>query len=275
MSTIVSAIIPTFNDARYLAEAVASLRRAARTVALEVLIIDDGTTDPGSLKELSRIAERDCDVQLIKKQNGGLAAARNTGLDRATGQFIQFLDADDVLIEGKIDHQVEVLESGSHDAAIGAYIFGNAELSDWWHPVEDMFPAEFTPEEFVRSWEVTLSIPIHTALFRAQALSDLRFDATLPAKEDWVFWARFAASDPHVVFAPQQPCVVYRHRDSSMTGDRRGMAAAWLLAFKRLQWVWEPFGDAEVRQILELFWDRYDLRQPFVMTAGSQSRSAR
>lgn len=257
--TTVSVIIPTYNDAAYLADGIASVRRAAENAALEILVIDDGSTDPAAIDELERVARENSDVRVITKQNAGLAAARNTGLEIASGEFIQFLDADDLLVAGKIDQQVGLLSGKSLDVAVGAYVIGNESLTEWWEPEVSMFPREFTPAEFVRAWELSLSIPIHAGLFRAAALHGLRFDTALVGKEDWVFWTQLASRSRRVAFCPESPCVIYRHRETSMSRDRRLMAGAWLTAFRQLHWVWGDMDGAEVKHVLQNFWGRYHL----------------
>jgi len=86
---LVSVAIPCFNQARFLNDAIASVRRQ-RYAPVEVVVIDDGSTD-----ETGQIAAA-AGVQLYPQRNAGLSAARNAGLERARGEFIVFLDADDV-----------------------------------------------------------------------------------------------------------------------------------------------------------------------------------
>lgn len=90
---LVTVIIPVYNVERYLKECLDSV--VNQTYAnLEILCIDDGSTD-GSPGILSEIAEKDQRVVVIRQENSGVAKARNAGLDRAAGDYIAFLDADD------------------------------------------------------------------------------------------------------------------------------------------------------------------------------------
>ena len=98
---LISVVIPCFNQARYLAEAIESARSPEYTV--EIIVVDDGSTD-GS----GDVARRH-DVVVIVQENRGLAAARNRGLDAASGTFVIFLDADDRLLPGGIDIAVRAL----------------------------------------------------------------------------------------------------------------------------------------------------------------------
>ena len=91
MSAGISVIIPVFNGANFLAQAIESARAQSLQPA-EILVIDDGSTD-----ESARIASGFGGiVRCVSQENGGLSAARNTGLSQAAGDFIAFLDHDDV-----------------------------------------------------------------------------------------------------------------------------------------------------------------------------------
>jgi glycosyltransferase involved in cell wall biosynthesis len=97
-----SIIIPSYGQARYLREAIESA--LAQTVKCEVIVVDDGSTD-GSLKIAEEYADR---LKVIKQVNKGLAAARNTGIMNATGDWILPLDADDILMVNCVEKLMEL-----------------------------------------------------------------------------------------------------------------------------------------------------------------------
>ncbi len=103
---LVSVIIPAFNAEKYIAETVKSV--LSQTYPnIEVLIIDDGSTD--NTFEVAQLY-RAKNIKVFSQVNKGASAARNNGLKSAGGKYIQFLDADDFLSEDKIELQVELLE---------------------------------------------------------------------------------------------------------------------------------------------------------------------
>lgn len=106
MTPLVSIIIPVYNCQTYVLEAVESVL-AQDYPAKQVIVIDDGSTD-GSIQKLQSLGDA---IELICVPNGGPARARNTGIARARGEFIAFLDADDVWLPGKLTAQVTYLES--------------------------------------------------------------------------------------------------------------------------------------------------------------------
>jgi glycosyltransferase involved in cell wall biosynthesis len=95
-SSLVSVVIPCFNHARYLREAIGSVA-AQSYPRWEIVVVDDGSTD-----ETSSIANGSAPVRYIHQQHGGVAAARNLGLAHSAGEFIVFLDADDRLLPGSL-----------------------------------------------------------------------------------------------------------------------------------------------------------------------------
>jgi glycosyltransferase involved in cell wall biosynthesis len=106
MKPLISCIVPAFNAERYLGEALDSIL-AQTWRPIEVIVVDDGSTD-GTAQVAERYGER---IRYIRQANGGPAAARNRGLDAATGAFIAFLDADDLWHEDKLTRQMARFEA--------------------------------------------------------------------------------------------------------------------------------------------------------------------
>ena len=102
---IVSVIIPAYNTGEYVADAINSVIRQT-LLNTEIIVVDDGSTDNtiGMIKNID-----DPRIRLIEADHQGASAARNRGLNEATGEYIQFLDSDDILSPDKIEMQLEVL----------------------------------------------------------------------------------------------------------------------------------------------------------------------
>ena len=101
---IVSIIIPCYNKGRFLEDALNSVLSQIYT-QWECIIIDDGSTDNTEQIALN-YTRLDSRFRYIKKQNQGVSATRNLGLAQATGNFIQFLDPDDIIYPNKISTQI-------------------------------------------------------------------------------------------------------------------------------------------------------------------------
>jgi hypothetical protein len=120
-SPLVSVIIPCYNVEDCIEECMESVLDQTYGGQIELLCVDDGSTD-GTLRILEEYAES-YHLKVIPGEHQGASAARNTGLRLATGQYIQFMDADDILFPGKIEHQMKLcLEQGMPDMIAGAFI---------------------------------------------------------------------------------------------------------------------------------------------------------
>lgn len=118
-----SIIIPTYNRINYLIEAVESCLNQTNN-NIEVLIIDDGSIDSTEKIITRKIKEnwKDYDIFYFKQKNAGASAARNKGLELAKGEYIQFLDSDDLLHPNKIELQEQYLNEDTD--TVGCSCFG-------------------------------------------------------------------------------------------------------------------------------------------------------
>lgn len=222
---VISVIIPCYNQGRWLEDALLSVYRATRC-PVDIILVDDGSTEKETLRLLPELAER-YQARLITQKNSGLSGARNTGLAHARGEFVQFLDSDDLLLGGKIDQQLAL---GAADISISDYFLCNAWCGDWRLLIPSTvkgFP--FTRESFLRNWERGLSIPIHCGLFSRRILEGFSFDRTLEAKEDWLMWIALSGRDASVTFL-DRPAILYRQHSHNMGRDSLRMGAAYLRA---------------------------------------------
>jgi glycosyltransferase involved in cell wall biosynthesis len=103
---LVSVIIPLYNAQKYVAESIQSIINQTHT-NWELIIVNDGSTDNGL--EVAQKFESD-KIKVFSQKNKGASAARNYGIREAKGEYIQFLDADDLLSTNKIERQIEALE---------------------------------------------------------------------------------------------------------------------------------------------------------------------
>lgn len=116
MNQLVSVIIPMFNAERWIAETLASVEAQTYPAELvEIIVVDDGSAD-ASAKIVAKQFPR---VNLLRTPNGGASRARNAGTAVARGTFIQYLDADDLLVRDKLVRQIQALENTGADVAYG------------------------------------------------------------------------------------------------------------------------------------------------------------
>lgn len=230
----VSVIVPCYNQGEYLDDALLSAEHAYRG-PLEVIVVDDGSTEPRTLAALRRLRSERATLHVVRQPNGGLSAARNAGLARASGEYIQFLDADDLLVPGKIDRQVDHFTVVPRlDVSISDYMLCD-EKRLLCSNVESMLPtSRFEIPDFLFRWERGLSIPIHCGLFRRAALAGMRFDESLRAKEDWLFWSTLKIRHARMAYLPLRGAV-YRQHAQSMRRSYRRMGDSWICAAAKIR----------------------------------------
>ncbi len=182
---LVSVVLPTFNRAH-------SLPRAMRSVLdqsyrnLELIVIDDVSTDDTE-RVVAAIAAGDSRVRFVRRErNGGAAAARNTGIRQARGDFIAFQDSDDELLDCKLARQVPALQAGGDGKVlcVSSYlVYQQGTRGASWLLGRDSMTY---PDDLRRQALVTFFFTTPTWLARAQTLRDLGgFDETMRCWEDW------------------------------------------------------------------------------------------
>lgn len=184
---ILSVIIPVWNGARYLAEAIASVL-AQEAPPLEVLVVDDGSTD-----DSAAVAERfGGPVRCLRRPHAGLAAARNAGLDAARGAFLLHLDADDLLPPGSIAVRMAVLTARPDVGLVVGF------LESFLSPELD---AETAARFAVPGAPQPGGLP-GASLVRARFAARVgRFDTSLPGSPDldWMMRAHEQGTPPVVI----------------------------------------------------------------------------
>ena len=125
-SDLVSVIIPAYNAEKHILECVNSVLEQTYS-NLEIIIVNDGSTD-STLKLIKSI--QDSRIVLIDQENQGCSSAKNSGLDCATGNFIQYLDADDVLSQDKIESQLRKIGTSQDTIAVCKTVVFHSDINE-------------------------------------------------------------------------------------------------------------------------------------------------
>jgi glycosyltransferase involved in cell wall biosynthesis len=213
----ITVIIPCYNQAHYITEALESVRKQTFS-NWECFIIDDGSID-ATREKVIPFVRSDHRFQYFFQTNKGVAYTRNRGLDMASGDYIQFLDSDDYLDEPKFELQLEqILQEKSlavvscdyrilHGPSGRMRLFRISPFINRREPLKDL----------ILNWEVELSIPPHSLLFDARIFKEygLRFDQDLKNHEDWDCWVSVLRCNPKFLIVPKK-LATYRIHPMSM-----------------------------------------------------------
>ncbi len=186
----ISIVVPVYNAELYVEDTVNSI--LAQTFAdYELIIIDDGSAD-GSPQICDRLAEQDARVKVIHQPNGGVCAARNKGIELATGDFICFIDADDyieptmlqVLYDNAIEHNVDIsccgiVQTSLQGVSNDGYCTGTRRLIT---DMESLIKKFFTDPEY----KEVLYGP-NNKIIRADIVKAVGFDKRFRIGEDLLF----------------------------------------------------------------------------------------
>jgi len=199
--TKISVIIPTRNRAEMLQRAIESAENAGKDI--EIIVVDDASTDEteSSCRNSAGI------VYLRMGSNVGLARARNAGISKSTGEFIAFLDDDDLRLPGSLDVQAKMLE---RNETLG-FVYGQVQIGDpkTCLPTGEVRPGRCPTGDIF--WQLLRGnfIYVPSVLVRKQRLEAIGlFAQDVPGTEDWDAWLKLAAT--FTVDAVQEPVGVYR-----------------------------------------------------------------
>jgi glycosyltransferase involved in cell wall biosynthesis len=213
----VSIIIPCYNQARYLREALQSVA-AQEWPDWEAMVVDDGSTD-----DTRQVAAGfgDSRVRYLYQQNRGLSGARNTGLRMAKGRYVAFLDADDEWEPAFLARCVKGLVEAPE--AVGVYA-SSRFIDETGRVLPQSSQRPMVTKGFRRRILEGGFFPVHAALVRREALQRHGgFDESLTSLEDWDLWLRLSAQGPMIGIA--EPLARYRVYAGSMSTDADRMQA--------------------------------------------------
>jgi O-antigen biosynthesis protein len=214
-----SVVVPVRDGAAFVADAIESVLAQAGA-SLEIVVVDDGSTD-ATPEVLARYADR---VRVVRRERGGISAARNTGIDHATADWLLFLDADDLQPPGFVARRLAAARAEPEiDAFYGAWRWTDF-AGRTWRDFET--PATLDDDPF-HAIVAGGSPQIGTLMVRRAAVERTGgFDTGLDVQEDWDFWLRLAASGARFRRVGGESLLVRRTPRSSSL--RAGVRLAWL-----------------------------------------------
>jgi glycosyltransferase involved in cell wall biosynthesis len=265
-SPTVSVIIPAYNAAAFIGETLDSVY--AQTFAdFEVIVVNDGSPDTD---ELERVLQGyPAKLRYLKQANQGAAAARNTGIKAATGEFVAFLDADDAWLPSFLEKQIDVLRRKEADVVwADALISGDSPFAGRTFMQVQPSHAEVTPENLLA---VKVTVLTSTVVARRQPVLDVGlFDTTLRRGQDFELWLRLARHGARFVYQPE----VLAHRrivESSLSGGVISQLQRTLTVLDAIQ----AKGNLTATEEAALQWNVRRTRRELALEAGKEKLRGR
>ncbi|MDQ0428874.1 glycosyltransferase involved in cell wall biosynthesis [Planomicrobium stackebrandtii] len=222
----VSVIIPTYNRAELLKKAVKSLESQSHQ-NIEIIIIDDFSTD-----DTAQVVEKMNDDRIVYLKhdiNKGGSEARNTGIKRATGRFIGFLDSDDQWLPDKLEKQLQLFKD---QPDVGVIYTGVQVVNENNQPTRKIVPAHrgnILPKLFESNCIDTTS----SVLVKREVLEQVEgFDAGLPSCQDWDLYIRLAQVTKFD-FVKESMVLFYHHSGERITTNKKSVLNGHLSIFEK------------------------------------------
>lgn len=221
----ISVVIPAYNAERTILETVKSVRQQTFS-DFEIIVINDGSTDR-TLELLQKIEDQR--LKIFSYENGGLPVARNRGIDRAVGQFIAFIDADDLWTSDKLELQMAALQKHLEAGLAYSWTYYKFENEqDSYADESNSFEGYVYPDLLVKNFVQNGSNP----LIRREVIESVgTFDPTLKSCEDWDFYLRLAAKWNFALVKKAQ--IIYRQSPSAMTSNLNVMEKYSFIVIER------------------------------------------
>ena len=215
MNKTISVIVPIYKVEKYLPECIESLIGQTYRL-LEILLVDDESPDAcGAICD--DYATKDSRIKVIHKKNGGAADARNMALDKATGDYIAFVDGDDYIEADMYRYMVEIMEKYDADIVQCGFnkIFVNRIVPYHTLNEKQVFNTITYISRFTEDWTCAIACD---KLFKRELLFDVRYE-TGHCIDDEFFTYKGAMKAQRIVYTPQ--CLYnYRQRSSSVMKDQ-------------------------------------------------------
>lgn len=205
---VISIVIPAYNAERTILETIASVRQ--QTFAdFELIVINDGSTD--RTLDLLKTIEDDR-LKVFDDRNGGVATARNRGICKSTGEFVAFLDADDLWADDKLEVQLAALKEHPSAGLAYSWTYNMSEEGELLHPIEPTFSGAVYADLLLANFLSNGSNP----LVRRQTIESVgEFYSDIQGVEDWDYWLRIAANWDFIVVPKHH--VFYRQSANSQS----------------------------------------------------------
>ncbi len=246
VSPTISVLLPIYNGEKYLVEAIDSILAQTFT-DFELIVIDDGSTD-GTLAILQHYQTLDSRIRLVSRENKGLVATLNEGVNLARGKWLARMDQDDIALPQRFERQLQWLaQTGADICGSWVQFFGASDQSILKHPQTD---AAIKTELLFMSAFAHPSVIMKTALVK-----QLYYDSQFENAEDYDLWERVARAGWQMTNVPE---VLLHYRQHASQISSRIAIQQQRLSQKIRQHAWQhlatrtPVQPAWIDEVLKI-----------------------
>lgn len=223
---LVSIVVPVYNAERFLTDTIDSVR-AQSYQAWELLCIDDFSTDR-SVKIIEKHARSDKRIKLIRmRHNSGAALSRNAGVKAAKGEYLAFLDADDIWIKSKLEKQVPFMQIHGYAFTFAAYEFADEEGASTGKKVE--VPERITYREALKNH--IISTPSVMIDLKQISKNNIMMPDVRSGQDAATWWQILRCID--AAYGINETMFYYRRTSASLSANKfKAMRRTWYLLTK-------------------------------------------
>ncbi len=271
---MISVIIPVYNVEKYLDTCITSVVNQTYT-NLEIILINDGSTD-SSGDICNNWAKIDKRIIVEHKKNGGLADARNKGLDIASGEYIFFLDSDDWLDLNALEILVSQIENTDIDMIIFNLKKVIDEKTEGVNNKFELNEGVYTKLEVLAMFEKNI-IPLVTAcskIYNKKIFDNIRFPIGRINEDE--FTAHFIIDECNKIMIINKPLYYYRQTPNSIMSNIKGVKLVdVLIAYKERVFLLKRYNlDAAEKNQLENFYITFKYRYPFLALGNDEEKKS-
>lgn len=269
---MISIIVALYNQELYIESCIKSILSQSYN-NIEIIVVNDGSTDH-SLQKIKELAKYDQRIKIINRENGGVSAARNTGIECASGNFIMFVDADDELEENAIEKLYYSIRKYNSDISVGGVsIVYNThnELKDsdnWYYKIRYNGVLDITDE---------IIDDIHCSawgkIFKKEIIknNNIKFPEGLYYEDAYFHWAYLTSSNK-ISFIKDHTYKYYRRNNSIMSltfEHKEGFAIHHLFICERIINFWQNNNmlinryNTAIKILERYFWHSFRYSQKF------------
>ena len=219
MNNLVSVVVPVYNVRPYLERCISSLIKQTYT-NIQIIIVDDGSDD-GSSELCDEIKARDNRIEIIHQKNGGLSAARNTGLKYIKGEYIFFLDSDDYISTDAIEKMLSCLLKNNLDIVCcnRVLFWDNNKQKVQYDQIDSLLVMDPKNAIIEMNRYKYIDMSAHSKLFKKELFNSIKFPVGKLSEDMFIMYKIFEIADK--VGYISEPLLYYYQRKGSISKSKK------------------------------------------------------